>query len=422
MLILFSVKNFRSIRDKQELSLVAASDRTRDGADMQLVHCKLPGLSGKRFLHSAALFGANGSGKSNLVDALRMMQELVLESASYSPDKRLPYSPFLLDHESVQKPTECFIAFVWENSRYEYRLSYNEGSIVEEELCSFPKGFRRTLFSRTMGPSGHSLLRGSSAVPISHAVASMLNPNTLFLSLVFHHPGMPGSAAIRPAGDFFQHGLAIPDWKKDLTSAFPSSGEVLDGSQGSDYQQSFVQRMMSCSDLGISSAAVVRKPIGLDVWNAARAMQKTVVFEHVGINGSADIEYLDDSSGTQQLFSLSSSISSTFQSQETLVVDGLDTFLHPTLATEIVRLFETPGQMQPVQLIFTALDPAFMQHDLLGRDQIWLADKDASGSTAISPLLDYLPKEGEPLASGYLLGRYGGTPVLSGDFDNLPST
>ena len=86
MLILFSVKNFRSIRDKQELSLVAASDRTRDGADMQLVHCKLPGLSGKRFLHSAALFGANGSGKSNLVDALRMMQELVLESASYSPD------------------------------------------------------------------------------------------------------------------------------------------------------------------------------------------------------------------------------------------------------------------------------------------------------------------------------------------------
>jgi AAA15 family ATPase/GTPase len=139
----------------------------------------------------------------------------------------------------------------------------------------------------------------------------------------------------------------------------------------------------------------------------------------VGINGSADIEYLDDSSGTQQLFSLSSSISSTFQSQGTLVVDGLDAFLHPTLATEIVRLFEAPGQTQPVQLIFTALDPTFMQHDLLGRDQIWLADKDASGSTAISPLLDYLPREGEPLASGYLLGRYGGAPVLSGAFDNL---
>lgn len=420
MLILFSVKNFRSIRDEQELSLVAAPDRTRDGVEAQLIRYELPGLSGKRFLHSAAIFGANGSGKSNLIDALCMMQELVLKSASYSPDRRLPYSPFALDHESAQKPTDCFIAFVWENIRYEYRFSYNEEAIVEEKLCSFPRGPRRTLFSRTIGPSGHSLLRGSSSVPISHAIASMLNPNTLLLSLVFHHPGMPGSAAIKPAGDFFKNALAIPDWKKDLTATFPSTGELLDGSPSDGYQQRFVQRMMRCSDLGISSAAVVRKPISLGVWNTTMAMQKTVVFEHMGLNGSADIEYQAESSGTQQLFSLSASIGSAFQNQGTLIVDGLDAFLHPMLATEIVRLFERPGQTQPVQLIFTALDPVFMQHDLLGRDQIWLADKDASGSTSISPLLDYLPREGEPLASGYLLGRYGGVPVLSGDFGSLP--
>ena len=441
MLILFSVKNYRSIRDEQVLNLVASpyysgkksDDSARANRQLQLIQKRLPGLSGKDFLRSVAIYGANGSGKSNVVHAMKAMQRIVRDSSSYAPTDELPYDPFVLDQSSSKNPTEYFIAFYWGGVRYEYEFSHDDQRIVEERLCSFPKGLRRTLYERSASSSGSPKVQDSSYLPINDVVASMLNPNTLLLSFLYGHPGLQGFDVIKGAGDFFRDGLIVLDRVRDRWLDFPVSGEVLDGQTGSDFQRDLVQKMMRDSDVGISSAKVVRRKVpkrpaaaSEDAeGNGEPIIQKSVVLEHKGNMGEGDINLMNESLGTMQVFSLSSFIGEALENDATLVVDELDASMHPILAKRVVQMFERPElkgdekekeNERSAQLIFTAHQTYLMSGNTLERDQIWLTDKGPDGGTVLYPLSDYSPRKGEPIAQGYLLGRYAGVPVLPEDF------
>ena len=435
MLILFSAKNYRSIRDEQELNLVASpyysgkkSDmHARENRERQLIKKSLPGLSGKSFLRSIAIYGANGSGKSNVIHAMRTMQKIVCDSSSYAPDDSLPYNPFILDENSKTQPTEFFAAFEWGGIRYEYEFSYDSKQIVEEQLCSFPKGLRRTLYTRTADAGSRSAVQDSSYLPIDKVIATMLNPNMLLLSLLYGHPGVQGFDTIKPVGDFFKNGLIVLDQVRNRWLDFPVSGEVLDGELGTDYERDLVQKMMQDSDIGITKANVVRKPAKQSSnegnENGADVVRKTVVLQHAGTAGAGSINLMDESLGTMQMFYLSSFIGEALENDATLVVDELDASMHPILSKQIVEMFERKELAdRSAQLIFTAHQTYLMSGGTLERDQIWLTDKGPDGGTVLYPLSDYSPRKGEPIARGYLLGRYAAVPVLPEDFGMLPSS
>ena len=131
-----------------------------------------------------------------------------------------------------------------------------------------------------------------------------------------------------------------------------------------------------------------------------------------------------------QVFSLSSFIGEALENDATLVVDELDASMHPILAKRVVQMFERPElkgdekekeNERSAQLIFTAHQTYLMSGNTLERDQIWLTDKGPDGGTVLYPLSDYSPRKGEPIAQGYLLGRYAGVPVLPEDFGVLLS-
>lgn len=440
MLILFSAKNYRSIRTEQELSLVAspyyagkkASEPDRKNRKRQTITKALPGLSGKTYLRSVAIYGANGSGKSNIAHAMATMQQIVEDSASYLPADHIPYDPFALDAKSKQSPTEYFIAFYWGDRRYEYEFSHDDTRIVYEQLSSFPKGQRRVLYRRSTNSQSHTEVDGSKYLPVSDTIVSMLNPNVLLLSFLYAHPGLRGYEEIENAGKFFQDGLIVLDRVWDRWREFPVSGEVLDGTMGSEYQRALIQKMMRDSDVGIRSARIVRKkskgqdPRGDSGDSGAdnnEVVMKTVVLDHRGAEGEGEINLANESLGTMQVFSLSSFIGEALERDATLVVDELDASMHPILAQEIVEMFERPNlKDRSAQLVFTAHQTYLMSGGTLERDQIWLTDKGPDGGTVLYPLSDYSPRKGEPIAQGYLLGRYAGVPVLPENFGISPAT
>jgi uncharacterized protein len=132
---------------------------------------------------------------------------------------------------------------------------------------------------------------------------------------------------------------------------------------------------------------------------------------------------MDESLGTMQMFSLSSFIGEALENDATLVVDELDASMHPILSKQIVEMFERRELAdRSAQLIFTAHQTYLMSGGTLERDQIWLTDKGPDGGTVLYPLSDYSPRKGEPIAQGYLLGRYAAVPVLPEDFGMLPSS
>lgn len=436
MLILFSVKNFRSICGEQELSLVASpyysarksDEASRENRERQLIEKSLPGLSGKSYLRSVGIYGANGSGKSNIVHAVGAMQQIVEESASWQPQDRIPYDPFVLDKESQSQPTEYFIAFKWGDARYEYGFSHDGTHIVNEQLSSFPKGQERVLYRRSARSDGGTEVTGSKYLSLDNTLKSMLNPNTLLLSLIYSHPGVKGYESVKDAGDFFRYGLIVLDRVRDRWREFPIAGEVLDGTVGSEYQRLLIQKMMQDADIGIRSSKVVRKVVrrtpdadAEDGSGQKEVVRKTVVMDHRGIKGEGEINLVDESLGTMQVFSLSSFIGRALESDAALIVDELDASMHPILAREIIEMFERPElKMRSAQLVFTAHQTYLMSGGTLERDQIWFTDKGRDGATQLYPLSDYAPRKGEPIDQGYLLGRYAGVPVLPENFGMLP--
>lgn len=437
MLILFSVSNYRSFLEEQELSLVASSYYGKTGKsgvtparERQIMERRLPGLSGKSFLRCAAIYGANGSGKSNLTHALATMRGMVLHSGSLLPEDRLPYRPFALAESAKGRPASFFVAFEWEGTRYEYGFSYLADRIVSEDLYSFPKGLARLIFSREVSEEGSSHIKLGSRVKIDEAVLSLVNSNVLLLSFLYSHPGAQGHETIRPVGRFFEKGLIVLDRVEDRWANFPHTGEVVDGTAGTDFQRATIRKMVRDSDIGVRDVHVVTRkltpeeirryqglPGGSNADAEAPQVVKQVVFDHESSTGKSGIALSDESLGTNQMFSLSSYVAAALEDGSTLVVDELDASLHPLLCREIVGMFERDEKAtSTAQLVFTTHQTSLMDGDLLERDQIWLSEKQDDGSTLLEPLSDYSLRKNEKLEQGYLSGRYEGVPVLPFDY------
>jgi hypothetical protein len=144
------------------------------------------------------------------------------------------------------------------------------------------------------------------------------------------------------------------------------------------------------------------------------------IFEHQAPRGSAKFELHDESEGTQRLYLLAAPLMDVLRSGRVLVVDELDTSLHPLLVRRLVSMFHDP-QHNPAgaQLIFTTHDTSLLDQSLFRRDQIWFTEKDPDQATRLYPLTDFSPRKSEAIERGYLGGRYGAVPVFAEEIPTL---
>ena len=398
MLIEFRVKNFRSLRDEQVLSLVASKDTS-----LQDTHTLRTGLKAvPSLLRSAVVYGANASGKSNLVKALRHMRGVVLESASVrQPGQPFTVQPFRLDSRSASEPTEFEVTFLLEGVRYQYGFAMTPQRIVREHLLVYkafkPQRWFERHFDVSTGKDVYDF--GPGLKGAKHLWEGATRPNALFLSMAVQL----NSEALRPVFDWFAKGLVILDEQTPLNPQ--TSIQWL--RQAGRRQQ--LCDFLTAADISIADIEVVTRQA------PDETEEHQLRFSHVTEQGRAVFDLMDESNGTRNLLFLAGPVLDILNQGLTLVIDELDTSLHTLLVRELVRLFHrSEVNTGGAQLIFTTHDTSLLDApDLFRRDQVWLVEKDRDQASALVALSEFSPRKNEALERGYLLGRYGGVPLLN---------
>jgi AAA15 family ATPase/GTPase len=419
MLLDFQVSNYRSFRTEAKLSL-AASNYDSASLPGNVMSPQLPGISKQKFLRGAAIYGANASGKSNVIRAIFDLQKLVRTSHHSEAGAGLPTDPFLLDSDSRAAPTLYRIRFVASGVRYHYSLAFDSKRVLEESLSAFPKAKEQLWYHRLWdeeeetysydsGESGHFAIRKTDI--------ESTKPNSLFLSTatnLLNHP------KLGPVYEWFRETLKVVNLGID--SDHMDSGTTLGRYQSNPNQ---VMGFLRKADLGIAEMRLRTKRMPAQFLQqlpkeiADRSKDSEMVsvdLFHTGSGGERHpLEMNQESSGTQRFFDLIGPWLELIENGMVLFLDELETSLHPLLTRELIRIVMDPDvNTKNAQIIFATHDPLLLDTALLRRDQIWLTEKTREGDSILYALNEYKnpPSKRESLVRGYLSGRYGGIPYI----------
>jgi len=413
MLIEFRVKNFRSLRDEQTLSLVADKDKSLQESNTMPSGIK----AAPTLLRSMVIFGPNAGGKSNLIKALQFMRAVVAESASVmQPGQTFHTQSFRFEGTSVAQPTEFDVSFVLDGIRYQFGFALTAQRITREYLLVY-KAFKPQLwFERYFDEeSGKDLYDFGTGLKGPKSVwEGATRPNALFLSMAVQL----NSEQLQPIFAWFVNQLAIFNEITPLGQHF--SIEMLRKPEG----KRAICDFLTSADISISDIEVVTRKVSGQAVHFDVAAEKTEVrneeqevhellFHHVTDHGEAVFSLGDESMGTRNLLFLTGPVLEILDKGMVLVVDELGSSLHPLLVRRLVELFQNSRfNKKGAQLIFTSHDTSLLDQDLFRRDQIWFVEKDRDQASKLYPLSDFSPRKNEALERGYLMGRYGALPFL----------
>ncbi len=415
MFIEFRVKNFRSLRDEQVLSLVASKDKS-----LQETHTLSTGIKASPvLLRSAVIYGANASGKSNLIKALQYMRGVVIESATViQPGQTYAVQPFRLDVESINQPTEFEVTFSLNGIRHQYGFAMTTQRIISEYLLVYKAFKPQCWFERHYdAEADKDIYEFSSGLKgPKNLWEGATRPNSLFLSMA----AQLNSEALRPIFDWFSNQLVIFNEQARLNPQI--SIQWLQEAEKRKVLCDFLNAAdISIADIEVVNRKVPGQAVHFDLVNGKTEIRNEEVeehqlrFRHVTEHGEAVFELGDESNGTRNLLFLAGPVRDILSKEVTLVIDELDTSLHTLLVRELVRLFHQPDlNTGGAQLIFTTHDTSLLDaYGLFRRDQIWFVEKDRQQASSLIALSEFSPRKNEALERGYLQGRYGGVPFLN---------
>jgi predicted ATPase len=422
MLIEFRVANHRSLRDEQVLTMEAG----RLGDDTDPRPRQVRGHD-EKLLPVAALYGANASGKSNVLAALVFMRDAVLSShRNWPPDEGVPRDPFAWG-PMRDEPSLFEVTILLNDVRYEYGFAATDSAFSEEWLYAWPNGRKQTWFER----DGNTFTFGENLKGENKLIEDVTRENALFVSAAAQHK----HSQLMPIFQWFRAiqtvNLAagkqtMPSvWMRETTLSRLLSDGGVDARQMTLFpDERFAEPLLArfrtllrTADIGIVDVRI-NKTDPDD--SGRRPRSRRIQLKHRSEFDESWLPLEDESRGTRTLFDMALPILQTIQEGGVFVVDELEASLHPTLAQHIVQQFNDPmTNPRKSQLIFSTHDTNLLGttagEPALRRDQVWLTEKNSEGATVLYPLTDYKPRKPENLERGYLQGRYGAVPFL-GEF------
>jgi hypothetical protein len=417
MLIRFEAKNYRSIRDSVELSLVAI-DHEREEARAA------PHL-GESLLPVAAIYGPNASGKSNVLAALAWLRDAVQESLRFWEDE-IPLEPFAFGDGPVL-PSEFVVELIIKGVRFEYVLELDREHIIYEGLFHYPEKKRKRIFERE--GSGLKIQRG---LGVLSGTRELMTRRTLALSIArrFDEPNIAGfvreflrmqslGKVSRNSKSFFfatpghsvvpRQTVQLFDGVDGQLSLFPDS-EGDDSASGGRKQ---ALELLRLADLGIDDVVIDDQEV-LFAGSEAPSSRRRVRLLHRTSEESVPFDLSAESEGTRTWFYLIGPVLTALRSGSAVLFDELDASLHPTLSAELLRIFHSPVTNPcGAQLIFTSHDTSLLNH--LNRDEVWLTEKLGNGATRLGALADFAGervRKSQNLENAYLHGRFGALPQV----------
>ncbi|HET8660631.1 MAG TPA: ATP-binding protein [Micromonosporaceae bacterium] len=385
MLRSFRVANHKSIRAEQELSLLPVYDK------------------GRPVLPVAGVFGANASGKSNLLDALSWMRTAVNESyASWKPGAGVARWPFRLDPTAVAEPSLYSTELVVEGVRQTYGFEVDDERVRQEWLYTYPHNRKRIIFERQDGSWSFGSTVAHSDVEV---LRRLTRDNALFLSVA----GQSGLAETAPAYSWFGHHL-LSAYRYDRRRV----GQIVAFLDGAPQRRRRLVALTRAADLGLADIRV--RPTAAAESSQVMLEKPDLEFLHGG-SGVA-MRSWEQSQGTLEWLALLVPALTALEKGSVLCVDELDASLHSRLTPRLIELFRSE-ETNPAgaQLIFTTHDATLLGtsfgEDILARDEVWFVEKDRAGATTLFSYRDFRPREGENIQKKYLSGTFGAVPMVS---------
>lgn len=397
MLCQFTVKNFKSIRDEVTFDMQAAAISEHEDRIIKDVDNEL-------YLPVSAIYGPNGGGKSNVLEALHSMVSKVLRplyATSNNEDiainmKKLVIEPFAFEEETINEPTEFELFFRTALAEYRYALVVKKEVIEYERLdrIKLETGRRSALFERD---EDEIVLKGAFAkLKTSDEVSDTL-PLLSYLGITYKK-----NEVVRDVLDWFDEEIDFLNYGnpvQELRMAVSKSEDV----------KKLMLQMIQEMDLDIVDFRVEEKE-----------NERIEVFtKHIVDEYEAELNLLDESSGTRKLFGLLPFIAKSLLMGTTLVIDELDAKIHPVLLKYLIMTFSNMEKNKKgAQLIFTSHDLSTMNSDVFRRDEIWFVAKGNHQNSKLYSLVEFKNKKGESVRKDakfdkqYLEGKYGADPYL----------
>lgn len=413
MLLEFSCSNHKSIRNEVLFSSLAGSDTTNED--------RLYEAAGLRVLKSAVIYGANGSGKSNFIDAISFLRNLVVNSINHQPGQGIRQLPFKLD--GFGKESSYKIQFITNGVRYVFGFSLKDLLVTEEYLYYFPNNRQTKIFER----SANNFIAGSRFRGKFSACKDVLKPNRLLLSCAANFSSVQEVADVF---NFFNNELVVYDpgrqdnWMNYSLYQMNNNPKVKAaviaflselGTGIKDIAVSIDKKKLESSEL---------PPFLSDEFKAFLLQDKVDAITAKVNYGKFETDLMEEeSTGIKKLFAILCPLIDIIVNGKVLICDELESSLHESLVYGLVKLFVNTDTKKYAQLIFTTHETGLLNLDLFRRDQIWFTElRKEDRSTDLYSLAEIKSvRKEENFGKGYIAGKYGAIPMLNLNFANIVS-
>jgi AAA15 family ATPase/GTPase len=422
MLIEFTVKNFLSIKESVTLSMVASKDTAHEESLIEYQDNK----KDMRALKSAVIYGANASGKSNVIKAVSFMKQLVKKSHEMQQGKKIKVVPFKLDGKSITESTDFQIIFRYKEVKYAYGFGVKEGNIQEEFLYYYPKGRQTIIFERT----DIEEYKFTQDIEVQNQIKDRNSKNKLYLSTA----ALWNYEKVKAPFEWITENLHVVINDHDFEGF---TGDLVNEDMEVN---TAIQKFMKTADFGINNISVSLKSINelvkegfLDDVPTDEKMKllsrlgddaelMDISMTHSGLDKEGNVinvqlNLAEESEGTQKFFGLTGVWLDTFKGDNTILIDELDIRLHTLLTRYLIELFhKCEVNKNNAQLIFSTHDTNLLSLDTFRRDQIWFTQKiEEKNYTDLYSLNDYPVRKDDNVQKGYLQGKYGAIPFIHGE-------
>lgn len=420
MLIEFSVENFLSIKDKITLSMVASKDSTHEN---NLISYK-DNKKNLGLLKSAVIYGANASGKTNVLRALSFMRWFLNKSHEMQQGKIITRIPFKLDGSCINEPSKFDIIFRFKDIKYAYGFSVTEEKVIDEYLYYYPNGRQTIIFERW----DTNQYKFTNDIELqTELIKKFDSKNKLYISTAslweYEKTKAPFEWLSQNLQVFINH-----DHLENYTANVIKQNKDLIVS---------IQEVLKQADLGIDGINITERKFDdslkndlLKFFNDETKLQLINKIEskgmldisiiHTGLDETGNeakipFKFIEESDGTQKFFGLLGPWIDALNNGYTIIIDELDIRLHTLLTRYLVELFHNPDiNKSNAQLIFSTHDTNLLNQNIFRRDQIWFTEKKENGSTDLYSLDDFGIRKDEKIEKGYLQGKYGAIPFIGG--------
>lgn len=423
MLIKFTVRNFKTFKDQATLNFVASNYDKESREEENVVNIEKYNL---RLLKSAVVYGANASGKTKLFQALAFMKDFILSSSKDSQaGEAIKVDPFRLHTESLQDSSEFELVFLHNNEIYRYGFEANNEKIIAEWLYFKPKTKEIEIFYRDE-QSFENIHDKHFKKGAMIAKENLVRENALFLSVASQF----NDEFAKEVLSFFYDLKIISGLDEKAYGGF-TIGEIAEGNkkriinfiQNADFniEDISLESIKDENDIPSDMPTKLKELISNDIKKGKKIISDISAHHNVydeNYNSSETTSFSmdnDESNGTQKFFYISGPVINALEHGYTLIVDELDSRLHPNLVGKIMALFNSK-EFNPknAQLVFNTHNTNLLSSKLLRRDQVWFTNKDRYGAATLYSLADIKNvRKVEAFEDNYIQGKYGAIPYLN---------